>query len=116
MTLLLFNEGLRELEDIDVYCVNPAKGPATAALETCFQGLHLCETAIDKQFRSRDVAAVVGCEKHHGLRNLIRCAKPAQRNTTGNDVHAFLGRFYGMPWGRVGKAWAHCVYANAAIF
>jgi len=30
-------------------------------------GLHLCEAAIDKQFRSRDVAAVVGCEKHHGL-------------------------------------------------
>jgi len=30
-------------------------------------GLHLCETAIHEQFRSRDVAAVVGREKHHGL-------------------------------------------------
>jgi hypothetical protein len=26
---------------------------------------------LHKQFRSRDVAAVVGCEKHHGLRDLI---------------------------------------------
>src|SRR5712691_675340 len=113
MTLLLFNEGLRELEDIDVYCVNPAKGPATAALETCFQGLHLCETAIDKQFRSRDVAAVVGCEKHHGLRDLIGCAEPAERNTVGNGLHVFLGRFYRMPWRRVGIARAHRVHANA---
>ena len=51
--------------------LHPAKRPATAALETCFQGLHLCEAAIHKQLRSRDVAAVVGCEKHHGLRDLI---------------------------------------------
>jgi hypothetical protein len=35
-------------------------------------GLDLGKTAIQKQFRSRDVAAVVGSEKHHGLRDLIR--------------------------------------------
>ena len=39
--------------------------------------LHLCEAAIDKQFRSRDVTAVIGREKHHSLRNLIGCAEPA---------------------------------------
>ena len=35
--------------------------------------LHLCDAAIHEQFRSDDVAAVVGCEKHHGLRDLIGC-------------------------------------------
>ena len=30
---------------------------------SAFNGLHLCEAAIHKQFRSRDEAAVVGCEK-----------------------------------------------------
>src|SRR5947207_13501872 len=39
------------------------------------RGLHLCEAAVHKQFRSRDVAAVVGCEKHHGLRDLIGCTE-----------------------------------------
>jgi hypothetical protein len=82
--------------------------------------LHLCEAAIHKQFRSRDVAAVVGGEKHHDLRDVVRCAEPAQRNTTGNDLHAFLDRFYGMPEraraGPVGKARAHRVHANAASF
>ena len=34
-------------------------------------GLHLCNAAIHKQFRSRDVAAVVGGEKHHGLGDLM---------------------------------------------
>src|SRR5262245_15124684 len=33
--------------------------------------LHLCEAAIHEQFRSRDVAAVVACEKHHGLGDLL---------------------------------------------
>ena len=83
---------------------------------SAINGLHLCEAAIHKQFRACDVAAVVGCEKHHGLRDLIGYTEPAERKTAGNGLHAFLGRFYGMPWGRVGKAWAHCVYANTAIF
>ena len=41
------------------------------SLDNDQSGLHLCETAIHKQFRSRDVAAVVGCEKYHGLGDLI---------------------------------------------
>src|SRR5256885_6699659 len=40
---------------------------------SALNGLHLCEAAIHKQFRSRDVAAVVRCEKHHGLGDLIGC-------------------------------------------
>src|SRR5258707_436198 len=42
-------------------------------------GLHLCETAVHEQFCSRDEAAVVGCEKHDGLRYLIGSAEPAER-------------------------------------
>ena len=42
--------------------------------------LHLGETAVHKQFRSRDVAAVVRCEKHHGPGDLIGCTEPAERN------------------------------------
>src|SRR5947209_18302924 len=57
------------------------------------KGLHLCDAAIHKQFRSRDVAAVVGCEKHHGLRDLIGCAEPAERNAIGNHLRAFLAGF-----------------------
>jgi hypothetical protein len=36
--------------------------------------LYLGEASIHKQFRSHDIAAVVGREKHHGLRDLIGCA------------------------------------------
>ena len=43
--------------------------------------LHLGETAIHEQLGSRDVAAVVGREKHHGLGDLLGCAEPAEGNT-----------------------------------
>ena len=66
---------------------------------SAINGLHLCETAIDKQFRSRDVAAVVGCEKHHGLRDLIGCTEPAERNTVGNHLQALLAGFRWKPAG-----------------
>jgi hypothetical protein len=55
--------------------------------------LHLCHAAIHKQFRSCDVAAVVGCEKHHGLCDLIGCTEPAERNNVGNHLQALLARF-----------------------
>src|SRR3981189_3386134 len=80
---------------------------------SAIDGLHWCEATIHKQFRSCDVAAVVGCEKHDRLRDLVGRAESPQRNIAGNDLHAFLGRFPGMPWGRVGKARAHRVHANA---
>ena len=63
------------------------------AVLSAINGLHLCETAIHKQFCSRDVAAVAGCEKHHGLGDLIGCAEPAERNTVGNHRQALLARF-----------------------
>src|SRR5690349_7666755 len=44
------------------------------------RGLHLCEAAVHRQFRSRDVAAVVGCEKHYGPGDLIGRAEPAERS------------------------------------
>jgi hypothetical protein len=81
--------------------------------------LHLCYAAIHKQFRSRDVAAVVGCEKHHRLGDVIGCTDPAERNNVGNHLQAFLAGFPGSEQlaksGRVGEAWAHHVHANAAI-
>src|SRR5258708_7528228 len=49
-------------------------------------GLQLCETGTHKQFLSRDLATVVGCEKHHGLRDLIGCTEPAERNIVGKQT------------------------------
>src|SRR5882724_7502582 len=80
-----------------------------------FLALDLRETSIHKQFRSCDVAALVGGEKDHGLRNLVGCAEPAERNAGGNILHELVGSFRGMPWGRAGIARAHGVHANAAM-
>jgi hypothetical protein len=83
-------------------------------------GLHLCETAIHKQLRSRDVAAVVGSEKHHGLRDLVGFTEPAERNIVGKHLQALLARSRGshqsIQSGRLNGAWAHHVHANAANF
>ena len=62
---------------------------------SAINGLHLRESAIHKQFRSRDVAAVVGGEKHHGLGDLIGCTEPAERNAAGNHLQALLRP---LPW------------------
>jgi hypothetical protein len=43
---------------------------------SALSGLHLGEAAIHKQLRSRDETAVVGREKHHGLRDLIGPPEP----------------------------------------
>src|SRR6266403_2520541 len=83
------------------------------------RGLHLCEAAVHRQFRSRDVAAVVGCEKHHGLGDLIGRAEPAERSGACNHLPElparFRGRHHAFQTGRVDGARAHCVHANAAI-
>ena len=63
------------------------------AVPSAMNDLHLCDAAIHKQFRSRDVAAVVGCEKHHGLGDLIGSTEPAERNTVGNHLQALLAGF-----------------------
>src|SRR5262245_43742512 len=80
--------------------------------------LHLSEAAVNRQFRARDEAAVVGGEKQHGLRDLIGCTAPAQRNTVRNHLEELLARCCGsqvIHRGRVDEAWAHRVHANAAI-
>src|SRR5262245_53060062 len=82
------------------------------------RGSHLCEAAVHTQFRARDVAAVVGGEKQHGLGDLIGCTAPAQRNTVRNHLEELLARCCGsqvIHRGRVDEAWAHRVHANAAI-
>jgi hypothetical protein len=56
---------------------------------SAINGLHLCEAAIHKQFRACDVAAVGGCEKHHGLRDLIGRTEPAERHTAGKSSSCF---------------------------
>jgi hypothetical protein len=37
----------------------------------------LRDTAVDEQFRSRNVAAIVTCEKYRDLRDLIVCSESA---------------------------------------
>ena len=58
-----------------------ARGPMT---------LHLRESTIYEQFDSRDVAAIVGCEKHDGFRSLIGRSEPSERNAVGDHLSAFL--------------------------
>src|SRR5258708_9779390 len=57
------------------------------------RGLHLCEAAVHRQFRSRDVAAVVGCEKHHGLGDLLGRAEPAERSGACHPLPQLPARF-----------------------
>ena len=58
-----------------------ARGPMT---------LHLRESTIHEQFDSRDVAAIVGCEKHDGFSSLIGRSEPSERNALGDHLFAFL--------------------------
>src|SRR6267142_2407360 len=75
--------------------------------------LHLCDPAIHKQFRSRDVAAVVGREKQRGLRDLIGGSKSAERDTAGDCLHDLIGTFYRTPRRRVRITWTYRIYPNA---
>jgi len=52
--------------------------------------LHLREAAIHKQFRSCDVACIVGGEKHDGLGDLVGDAKSAERDAVGDILQALL--------------------------
>src|SRR6266550_8345282 len=77
-----------------VFFIRPPHLPTTVdAVRLCNYGLHLCETAIYKRFRSRNVAAVVRCQKYYGLGDLIRCTEPAERNIVGKHLQAFLASF-----------------------
>jgi len=52
--------------------------PAFEADLTCDE-LQFCETGAHEQFLAGDVVTRVGCEKHHGLGDLLWRAKPAER-------------------------------------
>src|SRR5262249_58087107 len=62
---------------------------------SALNGLHLCEAAIHKHFRARDVAGVVGGEKYDCLRDLIGCTEPAEWHTVGNRLYALLAHCCG---------------------
>src|SRR5213079_467440 len=64
----------------------------------------LCHAAIHEQFRSRDVATVVGCEKHDGLGDLFGCPEPAERNNVGEHLQALLAP----PWTPPGRSVRAC--------
>src|SRR5260370_35480660 len=53
-------------------------------------GLYLCQAAIHKQLRSRDVATVVRGQEDDGLRDLLGSAAPAERHGAGNHLRALL--------------------------
>ena len=67
--------------------------PGMVKLTFPTNGLHLCETAINKQLQSHDVAAVIGCERDYGLRDLIRGTEPAERRHAGHHPLALVARF-----------------------
>jgi hypothetical protein len=46
--------------------------------------LHLRESTIHEQFGSRDVATIVGCEKHDGLSRLIGRSEPSRCASWGS--------------------------------
>jgi hypothetical protein len=71
-------------------CTTPIAVPERTS---AINGLHLREAAIHEQFRSRDVAAVVGCQKHHGLGDVIERTESAERNSVVNHLQALLARF-----------------------
>src|SRR5262245_39119340 len=62
----------------------------TTSKEFASAHLHLCKTTVHEQFGSRDIATVVGCEKHDGLRDLVRSTEAAERNAAGNQLHPLL--------------------------
>jgi hypothetical protein len=58
--------------------------------EYALPALDLCDAAIHEKFDASDVAGVVGCEKHHGLRDFIGCTESAERNSIGNHLLALF--------------------------
>ena len=65
-------------------------GMLTAYLLVSYR-LVLRDTAVDEQFRSRNVAAIVTGEKYRDLRDLIGCSESARRNSAGGQyARAYL--------------------------
>jgi hypothetical protein len=81
--------------------------------------LHLCDAAIHEQFRSRNVAGVVRCEKNYSVAISSGRTEPAERNSIRDRFLALFAHFRGgqqvTQSGRIDGARAHRVHANAAI-
>src|SRR5580693_4944683 len=71
-------------ERCDVMTKPPEPKVDYCALPLRSSCLDLREAAIYKQFGSRDITGVIGCEKHHGFRDLVRRTEPAEWNGVGN--------------------------------
>src|SRR5258707_5759882 len=75
--------------------------------------LHLGEAAIREQFCSRNIAAVVGGEKHDSFRDLVGRSEPAERNHAFDHGAALLVRLGGIQQvgqsGGIDPAWAYGV-------
>src|SRR5215475_2561414 len=52
--------------------------------------LDLCDPAIHEQLDSSDVAAIVGGEECHSLRNLVGSTEPTERHRGGDHLCALL--------------------------
>src|SRR5213593_3571853 len=82
--------------------------------------LHLREAPVNKQFCARDVTGIVRSQKNYCLRNLIRCTKPAERDTRVNHLNSFLSGVPGskqiIQSGSIDRAGTDCVDANPALF
>src|SRR5205085_9346732 len=52
--------------------------------------LYLRESAIDEQFSSSDVAAVLRRKEHDRVGDVVRCSRPAEGNDAGGPFQALL--------------------------
>src|SRR5580704_4133113 len=71
------------------YCQISSPQPILKAVPVEIGSLDLREAAIHEQLRSCDEAAVVRCQKHDGLGNLIGLTEPAERDCGRNGFQAF---------------------------
>ena len=70
----------------------PPADPQTMNNSPTNDGLHLCDAAIHKQLRPRNVAAVVGSEKNDCPGDLSGRAEPAERNAGENRLQTLSAR------------------------
>jgi hypothetical protein len=52
----------------------------------------LGDAAVDEEFHTGDIAAVVRGEKYHCLRDFVWRSNPAERNSVGKGFDILLGR------------------------
>src|SRR4030095_3566643 len=81
--------------------------------------LDLCDSAIDEQLDSRDVAAVVGGEERHSLCDLVRSTEATEWHSGGDHLRAALPCLGGgeqlVESRRINGTGTHRIHPNAAI-